>query len=78
MVTIHPFPFVEGPHATYAPADDIDLMGGSNGEFQDLKNRLLGRVTAYGMEVRTEKSKILTNSTNNISANISMNGQNLR
>ena len=29
------------------------------------------------MEVRTEKSKIITNSTNNISADISMNGQNL-
>ena len=29
------------------------------------------------MEVSTEKSKIMTNSTNNISANISMNGQKL-
>ena len=30
---------------------------------------------AYGMEVSTEKSKIMTNSTNNIGADISMNGQ---
>ena len=49
-------------------------MGGSNGEFQDLTNRLVDRATAYGMEVSTEKSKIMTNSTNNISAYISMNG----
>ena len=59
-------------------ADDIDLMGGSNGELQDLTNGLADRATAYGMEVSTEKSKIITNSMNNISADISMNGQNLR
>ena len=47
-------------------ADDIDLMGGSNGELQDLTNRLIDRATAYGMGVSTEKSKIMTNSTNNI------------
>ena len=37
--------------------DDIDLMGGSNGELQDLTNRLVDRATAYGMEVRTEKAR---------------------
>ena len=58
-------------------ADDIDLIGGSNGELQDLTNRLVDRATAYGMEVSTEKSKITTNSTNTISADISMNGQSL-
>ena len=31
----------------------------------------------YGMEVGTEKSKVMTNSMNNISADISMNGQKL-
>ena len=55
-------------------ADDIDLMGGSNGELQDLTNRPVDRATAYGMELSTEKSKIMINSTNNISAYISMNG----
>ena len=55
-------------------ADDIDLMGGSNDELQDLANRLVDRSTAYGMEVSTEKSKIMTSSTNNISADIIMNG----
>ena len=41
-------------------ADDIDLMGGSSGKLQDLTNRLVDRVTAYGMEVSTEKSKIVS------------------
>ena len=52
-------------------------MGGSSGEPQDLTNRLEDRATAYGMEVGTERSKIVTNSTNNISADICMNGQQL-
>ena len=52
-------------------------MGGSNGEFQDLTNRLLDRARAYGMEVSTEKSKTMTNSTNDISTDISMNGMKL-
>ena len=56
-------------------ADDIDLMGGNNGELQDLANRLVDRATACGTEVSTEKSKIMTISTNNISADISTNGQ---
>ena len=58
-------------------ADNIDLVGSSTGELQDLTNTLADRARAYGMEVSTEKSKIMTNSTNNISANISMNGQKL-
>ena len=33
-------------------------------------NRLIDRATAYGMEVSTEKSKIITNSMNNISADL--------
>ena len=49
-------------------------MGGSSGEIQDLTSRLVDRVTAYGMEVGTEKSKIMTTNTNNITADISMNG----
>ena len=52
-------------------------MGGSNPELQDLTTRLVDRATAYGMDVSTEKSKLMTNSTNNIRADISMNGQNL-
>ena len=53
-------------------------MGGSNSElFQDLTNRLNDRATVYGMEVGKEKSKIMTNSTNSISADIRINSQKL-
>ena len=31
-------------------ADDIDHMGGSNGELQDFINRLINRATAYEMK----------------------------
>ena len=58
-------------------ADDIKLMGGSNGELQGLTNWLVDRATSYGMEVSTENSKIMANSMNNISADISMKGWNL-
>ena len=56
---------------------DNDLTGGSNGELHDLTNRLVGRARAHGMEVSTEKSKIMTNSMNNISVDMSMNHQKL-
>ena len=49
----------------------------SNGELQDLTNRLVDRATAYVAEVSTEMSKIMTNSTNNFGADNSMNGQKL-
>ena len=52
-------------------------MGGSNGELLDLINGLVGRAKAHGMEFSTENIKIMTNTTNNISADISMNGQKL-
>ena len=50
-------------------------MGGSIAELQDLTTRLTDRARACGMEVSTEKSKIMTNSMNNISAVISINSQ---
>ena len=34
-------------------ADNIDLIGGSNDELQDLTNRLEDSATAHGMEVST-------------------------
>ena len=42
-------------------ADDIDFTNGSNGELQDLTNRLRPlseQRHMYGMEINTEKSKI--------------------
>ena len=50
-------------------------MGRRRGELQDITNRLVDKARAYGMVVSTEKTKIMTNSTNSISAGISMNGQ---
>ena len=50
---------------------------GSCSERQNLTNRLVDRAVAYRMEASTETSKIMINSTNNISADISMNGQEL-
>ena len=58
-------------------AADIDLMSGSNGELQNVTNRLVDRAMAYGIEDTTENRKIMTNTTINISADISMNGQKL-
>ena len=58
-------------------ADDIDLMAGSNPELQDLTNRLTDRAGAYGMEVSTEKSKVLVNSTTGSTAHILMSGEQL-
>ena len=58
-------------------ADDIDLMAGTEQELQELTNRLTDRAGAYGMEVSTEKSKVMVNNTTITSANIYMNGQKL-
>ena len=79
MTTTHPSPLVEGPYATY-DLPTISILWATaavNFNVQDLANRLIDRATADGMEVGTEKRKIMTNSTNNISADISMNGQKL-
>ena len=61
-----PIPTGERPISDLRFAVDVDLMGGSNGELQDLTIRLVDRATAHGMEVSPEKSRIMTNSTNNI------------
>ena len=75
MTTTHPSPLVEGrPIRNLQFADDSDLIGSSSGELQDLTKRPLDRAKACGMEVNTGKSKIMTNSTNNFSTDISMNG----
>ena len=52
-------------------------MGSSNRELKDLTNRLVDRATAYGIEVSSERSKIMTNSTNNTFEDFSMNCQKL-
>ena len=59
-------------------ADDIDLMARSEEELQDLTTRLETSANAYGMEISTEKSKILVNSTTPTTpTNIKMSGETL-
>ena len=65
------------PISNFRFADDIDLIGGASSELQDLTNRLYERARAYGLEVSTEKSKIMVNSMTNTSAEIAMNGEKL-
>ena len=58
-------------------ADDIDLMGGNNDELQELTDRLSNSAREYGMEISSEKSKVMVNSGDKITVQISMNGQQL-
>ena len=55
---------------------DDDRLGDSSGELQDLTNRLVDRAMEWKI-ISTEKSKVMKNSTNNISTDVSMNGQKL-
>ena len=43
-------------------ADDIDLIVGTNTEFQDMTNQLSKCARRYGMEISSEKSKVMVNS----------------
>ena len=76
MTTTFPVPLVEGSYATSVCRRR--LMGDSNGEIQYLTNRLVETAPTHEMEVSAEKSKIMTNSTTNTSADISMNRQKLQ
>ena len=52
-------------------------MGGSNDELQELTDRLSNSAREYGMEISSEKSKVMVNSGENTTVQISMNGQQL-
>ena len=58
-------------------ADDIDLMGGSNAELQELTDKLATKAGAYGMEISAAKSKTMVNSNSNTTANITLKGEEL-
>ncbi|KAH3859340.1 hypothetical protein DPMN_102059 [Dreissena polymorpha] len=49
----------------------------SRSELQDLTNRLCETARAYGIEVSTEKSKIMVNSTTKTSVDITIYGEKL-
>ena len=57
--------------------DDIELMRGSINELKISRTVSLPE-SAYGMEVSTEMPKGMLNSTNEISVNITMNGESLK
>ena len=59
-------------------ADDIDLLEGNEEELQQLTERLDKTAACYGMEINSDKSKILVISIKpRPSANIWMNGKRL-
>ena len=59
-------------------ADDIDGLAGEEQELTKLVERLDTTSAAYGMEISAEKTKLMTNNTDGISADIKVNGENLR
>ena len=58
-------------------ADHIDCLAGGEEELANLVERLDKASTAYGMEISTGKSKLMTNNTSGINTEIKVNGQKL-
>ena len=58
-------------------ADDTDGLAGEGEELANLVERLDKASTAYGMEINTEKIKLMTNNTCGIKTEIKVNGQKL-
>ena len=56
-------------------ANDIDGLVGEEEELANLVERLDKASTAYGMEISTEKTKLMTNNTSGINTEIKVNGQ---
>ena len=54
-------------------ADDIDGLAGEEEELEKLVERLDKVFTAYGMEISTEKTKLMTNNTSGINTEIKVN-----
>ena len=53
-------------------ADDIDLLAGSNAELQHLIDELAKSTARYGMEISAEKSKVMINTNNAKSVDITL------
>ena len=56
-------------------ADDIDGLAGREEELADLVECLDKTSTAFGMQINAEKTKLMTNTTNDISTDIGVNGE---
>ena len=77
LLTSTPLSLGGRPICNLRLADGIDLLGGSNNQLQELADIRVDRAGAYGVEVSSKKSKLMVNSANNISADITMNGHKL-
>ena len=55
-------------------ADDSDGLAGEEEELANLVERLDKASTTYGMEISTEKTKLMTNNTNGSNTEIRVNG----
>ena len=58
-------------------ADDIDGLAGQEQEMVKLINHLEEASTAYGMQISAERTQLMTNNTNGISADITINNKKL-
>ena len=58
-------------------ADDIDGIAGDEQELVNLVERLEKTSTSYGMEIRAEQTKLMTNNTQGISTKVNVNGHRL-
>ena len=58
-------------------ADDIDALAGKEDELVKLVNHLDATSTKHGMEISTEKTKLMTNIIKGISLNVRIGGQKL-
>ena len=58
-------------------ADDIDGLAGREQELVKLVNRLEEASTAYGMQISAQKTQLMTNNTNGISTDITIDGKKL-
>ena len=58
-------------------ADDLDGLAGQGEELANLVEHLDNASTAYDMEIRVEKTKLMTNNTSGINTEIKVNGQKL-
>ena len=59
-------------------ADDIDGVAGQEQELVKLVNHIEEASTAYGMQISEEKTKLMTNTTNGISTDITLDNKKLK
>ena len=74
-VVTHPLQYISGKDLHFA--DDIDGLAREEEELAKLVECLGKSSTAFGIEISAEKTKLMTNNTSGINAEIKINGQKL-